>query len=764
MEWFQGKLLSVIPVILHQHAVEGGHATRRGKPLHHALLCVSLRSQCSVAAQFYFRHDFAAQYGDNRVSDGLRLVSLEHVKGGMLYRLGKGQERDDLHVQQSRTVSPMPVSPVDIDAKSSLCLNLNTCGGCAQSVDNAGSLKNVAQSLRKLVEMSDSKYSEIQRDVAAALYSLSINEANKVAFTEIRDDAGRAAGVEVLPIIVKMAKSKDLDTMRNMTGVIYRLSMCPQLKRRFVKFGVLKPLLNLARSKERDVKRYAVAALKELCESAANRTDMLEANALPSLFELTRNTDSRVRALSIWTLEALSEGAVNREKMIDGGALPRVLLLLLHNDVQLRRGAAICLHRLSISEHRTPDHHREELTKPDTLKSVVLALKPSKDMPLDSAMFSALLLTIKTLKGAGVKKVVIKCGGLGYLWAHARVLGSIDSKEPVIGETKQLLHETLSTLLFLMKSLSGIIGTFERGNMNTLLQLCKHHDKKARRQAAKILSRLSTVPESKTRMVEDPPCMTLLMTMMRHHDDHIRFTAAKIIAELAEEPTNRRLCPGDAMHGVLEPLKHLALEGDTDVQFEVARALADFAEAVDNRKMIAYGALDEIVHMLQVRQDDIGLVTQIMRLLANLCAPPSLVAGEPAGGSGRYGALVHEEQGGEEEALEYDNEDEEGAAEGELGDMEAMTPEDREKRLAVQRKLRRALMLTHADNLERAKKPTKHKRGPSSYSMQHVSWQAVQRISSENGEPIVVSRSPRGHATAHQPLGAERRARENRQT
>lgn len=54
---------------------------------------------------------------------------------------------------------------------------------------------------------------------------------------------------------------------------------------------------------------------------------------------------------------------------------------------------------------------------------------------------------------------------------------------------------------------------------------------RTRRGGAKILARLSTLQESKTRLVEDPSCMSLLISMLKHHDYTIRFTTAKTIAE-----------------------------------------------------------------------------------------------------------------------------------------------------------------------------------------------------------------------------------------
>ena len=56
-----------------------------------------------------------------------------------------------------------------------------------------------------------------------------------------------------------MAACKDVDTKRNIAGVMFRLAMCKEIKRKFVEHGVLKPLLNFSHAQDRDVKRYAMA-------------------------------------------------------------------------------------------------------------------------------------------------------------------------------------------------------------------------------------------------------------------------------------------------------------------------------------------------------------------------------------------------------------------------------------------------------------------------------------------------------------------------
>ena len=134
----------------------------------------------------------------------------------------------------------------------------------------------------------------MQRDVAAALYSLSIAEENKPAFVE----------AQALETLIAMAQSKDPDIRRNIAGAMYRLSMCTSIKRPFVELGVLRPLLVLAQgSKDREVQRYSMLAIKELCEKRANHSDIIDAKALPtpswlSEVQVGTETDDVARALA----------------------------------------------------------------------------------------------------------------------------------------------------------------------------------------------------------------------------------------------------------------------------------------------------------------------------------------------------------------------------------------------------------------------------------------------------------------------------------
>ena len=84
--------------------------------------------------------------------------------------------------------------------------------------ESIGSVDELAEhGIKPLMVMADSRYTEIQRDAAAALYSLAISDKNKAAFLEAR----------ALETLVKLANVNDLDIRRNVAGAVDSSGQCP---------------------------------------------------------------------------------------------------------------------------------------------------------------------------------------------------------------------------------------------------------------------------------------------------------------------------------------------------------------------------------------------------------------------------------------------------------------------------------------------------------------------------------------------------------
>lgn len=476
----------------------------------------------------------------------------------------------------------------------------------------------VAACIIPLCAQAESKSVEVQRDVAAALYSLSIADENKPAFVE-------AQGLETL---IAMSDSKDPDVRRNIAGAMYRLSMCISIKRPFVELGVLRPLLELAKgSKDREVQRYSIQAIKELCEKRANHVDIIDAHALPILFTHLESTDPRIRKEAIWTLDHLADDETNRLRMLRDGSLDVILQNLQAQDIVLRRGSASTLLKFAKLLEVAPADIVKQLNSTSTLSALIAGLM-DRDLDVGSNLCKALVI----MKSAKLTRMMRTHDGLVHVLTHASRLVNLDGT----GEIHANLAQVVTVLLTFMpaKLPANVMVVMDRGFMSTLLHLCKYNSGKVRRSAGKLLARLSTIEAAKAKMMTEPDTVTLLNSLCKQSDDSSQMTAVKVIAELAEEPKNRLPL---YLSAVLPTLFELIRKGDDEMRFQAARAIADMAEAVELRVAIVYAGLEQILECMLSEDDQVQ--EQGMRILVNLAAPAGFACGAERGAVGRYGAL-----------------------------------------------------------------------------------------------------------------------------
>ena len=476
----------------------------------------------------------------------------------------------------------------------------------------------VAACIVPLTLQAQSQSVEVQRDVAAALYSLSIADENKPAFV----------AAQALETVIAMAQSRDPDVRRNIAGTMYRLSTCGPIKRRFVKVGVLPPLLALAQgSKDREVQRYSMLAIKELCEKRENHVDIIDAHALPILYTNLASTDPRIRKEAIWTLNHLAAEETNRLRMLQDRALDIMLQHLQAQDIVLRRGSASTLVKFSQLLEVAPADILKELTSKNTLSALIDALT-DRDLEVNTELCKALVI----MKSARLTKMMLSHKGLAHVLAHASRLLNLDGT----GVIHANLTQIMTVLLTFMpaKLPENVMVVMDEGYMSTLLNLCKYNSGKVRRSAGKLLARLSTIEASKEKMMADPETVPLLNSLCKQSDFSSRMTAVKVIAELAEEPKNRLPL---YLAAVLPTLFELIRKGDDEMRFQCARAIADMAEAVELRVPIVYAGLEQILQCMLSEADHVQ--EHGMRTLVNLAAPAGFACGAAEGEVGRYGAL-----------------------------------------------------------------------------------------------------------------------------
>ena len=535
--------------------------------------------------------------------------------------------------------------------------------GVIPSPAEHGSTASVMECLLPLMELSHSKFTATLRDLAAALHSLALNDENRMAFFVTPG---------AMEMLYRLAHSSDEDILRNISGTLYRLSMgeAPGMKRTLVagttkhQRGIVQPLLQIARGSDRSARQYAMGALKELCECPANRSDMLDQGMLQLVFEQLSSSDYidiRVRRDAVYSLSAMAEDPSNRGKMVDMGCLPRLLGILRNpriRDSQMRRAASRTLERLAMTRS---DKVMRLMTSKWVLMTVIAALSENSD-------YGVIENALRTLQILGAwsnrsRQLIVKYDAFDTLF---RMAYAMLKDEEANGEALMLFQEVVRTIGKLAKGRDSLEHIFTiPSSIKTTLNLCKFPDKTVRRGGASLLTKLSTLEDSKMRLCKEKGAVELMLQMAKLSDNFIQFTAAQCLAELAEEPRNRRELLG---HGVLPVFTSLARTGDPQTAFECARGLADLSEACDNRIIIVYTALREILDMLRGDEDDVQ--ENAARCLCNLLAPAGEVATAAYGEEvvtavGRYGALKEDDDSGsetesesEESEYEYETVDE----------------------------------------------------------------------------------------------------------
>lgn len=517
--------------------------------------------------------------------DPMMLRSWEHASQFLQQRLANGSRKDD----------------------EALAIALDSTVGLLANRDGVDSL--VENGIKPLLAMAESQYVEIQRDAAAALYSLSINDDNKIKFLKTK----------ALATLVKMAKSTDLDIRMYLSGAMYRLAMEPEIKRPFVHENVLIPLVDFILNSPssgigRDVQRHAVWAIKELVENRENRREVLDydCDLLKAIFEALKHPDGRVRYCATYSLDSLATYVENKTKMLDAGCLGRLINLIKQKskDGTLRRAAALCLKKLldfdavEATGALVDEKYIREFSSVDTLQAL-LGVVATERTDLDTLLFVVQTLQA-ILQAAGsyqatVRKRTFELEGLRIVLEQLERLSSAETPTAAIVEAQKGFLAYL-TLLLKTASKAVLLDIFNMGQITTILTLCKSSRKGVRRSGARILARLSTLEESKLRMAQEPETVPLVLAMAKLSDYSTQSTAAKTLAELCEAPSNRLLL-GELR--VLPTMVDLIQQGDSQIQFDCVRGIADLSEAVDNRLEITFLCLAEIVNLLESEEENV---------------------------------------------------------------------------------------------------------------------------------------------------------------
>eukprot|EP01051_Picozoa_sp_SAG22_P003574 SAG22_NODE_176_length_16162_cov_30.625910_7_plen_659_part_00 len=421
------------------------------------------------------------------------------------------------------------------------------------------------------------------------------------------------------------------------------------------------------------IKANVMSTIKELCELHSTKLQVTQYEAgklIPVVFACSLasegGTARELRRESIWTLSALLEGDESKMSMIDADALQQFNALLRSTDAELRRGAGHCVQTLaSMGSHVHPKYHAA-VRSHSLLRTVIDVFKTRNDTDFDLIALGILNAAVRFGEGSlgarrQVRMMVGKLGGIEHMLDRALtlVLGGGDSLTDVT-----ILRELTNVLLLYVRGAGVMRLVIKQDHMRTFMELARSSDSKVRRGGATMLSRISTLPEAKQRMVTEEQTLPLLLSMVSPHDYRVNRTTAKVLAELSEAWQNRVPLVNA---GVLSAFSLLIGGGESKVQFECARALGDISEAVENRSRVAHEVLADLQDMLA--SEDLRVVWQSLRCLLNLVAPAGEVGFMPATDEGpmlpsdtsevgRFGLSVNIEYG--EQSSEDDEDDDDG--------------------------------------------------------------------------------------------------------
>ena len=571
------------------------------------------------------------------VGGDYQLVSTEHTTMSLRKRLTSGNATDNKAIEQAfKHVST------------------------SDNSEDPVAMQKVHDTIVALNGLAHSKYTEIQRDAAAAFNSLSMSEDSKPAF--VTSDA--------LPTVVHLGQSQDAEILNNIVEAVGRLCQHPLIKRPFVAVGGLKVLHKFSASST-TMAAHALYALMGLCCHDPIRADKLKyAHLKPNaddklqivtaengyfvrfIFKCTlastganARPDPKTRRYAIATLTSLLDGPDNMEEMLRAGALQRFIKLLRSRDSLMRFGAVAALTslmKLPPDPNVPQSIYREKMRDDACLEAIFAALADALDIALATALLSLVqAVTTHAPEGMSKSKLRKRMIGLGcadvLMRAADRLLATVEAPvaEPAsssVSDTDKessqliLLRTVTATLVELLQGQAALkmFLRLEANHLQTVVSFVKAKDKRICRHGSRLLGRLSTIPEAKRRILEHPSNLPQLLSLATGKLlVDASATIARVLAEVAEAWQNR--VPLIKFGGVLTTIRALLTTSwETSTKFDCARCLADLAEAVDNREVIASCCVPVLTSLLQLKHA--GVREQAMRCVLNLVTVAGRVA------------------------------------------------------------------------------------------------------------------------------------------
>ena len=190
------------------------------------------------------------------------------------------------------------------------------------------------------------KHRRTIKEIIAELQAEDIEQQGAGMF---RVAASDALSRETLDPLIDMAYSEHSEVQRDAASVIATLSFTSSNHLILVNSGCLKPLLMLACSVDLGVRRHAMSALANLSTSEDLRERLVAADAVPALIKASDTKDPAMQALVAECLANIAQSRGLRGKLITGGGMPVLGRLIASHNTSAKRWGMVALQRLAMS-------------------------------------------------------------------------------------------------------------------------------------------------------------------------------------------------------------------------------------------------------------------------------------------------------------------------------------------------------------------------------------------------------------------------------
>ncbi|KAF3777400.1 U-box domain-containing protein 9 [Nymphaea thermarum] len=186
--------------------------------------------------------------------------------------------------------------------------------------------------LSLLSRVDSDLHPEVQEDVVTTILNLSIHDDNKKLVAE---------APEAIPLLIKALKSGTMQTRSNSAAALFSLSALDANKIKIGEAGAIGPLIELLDQGSTMAKKDAASAIFNLCIMHDNRARAVRHGAIPVLLNSIKNESSGLVDESLAILSMLSSYQQALEEIVRNGGVQCLLDIIRENTSERNRENAV---------------------------------------------------------------------------------------------------------------------------------------------------------------------------------------------------------------------------------------------------------------------------------------------------------------------------------------------------------------------------------------------------------------------------------------